>query len=201
MNDTPTPRMPLVTTPVTTWYLEMRDPAQLRRARVPTPEPLILRAELPLPTLNRFLYTAVGGHWYWRDRLGWTYARWMTWLDRPELQTWVLYHRGTPAGYVELERQGGGDVEIAYFGLMREFLGLGLGGHLLSAAIERAWTMDANEVRTRRVWVHTCSLDGPHALANYEARGMLRYHEETRDVPLPPQPDGPWPGWDRSHGD
>jgi hypothetical protein len=26
-----------------------------------------------------------------------------------------------------------------------------------------------------RVWVHTCTLDGPHALANYEARGLERY--------------------------
>ncbi|SFF55635.1 Acetyltransferase (GNAT) domain-containing protein [Fontimonas thermophila] len=180
-------------TPVTTWYLEMRDPAWLRPARVPEPAPLILRAEHPLPMLNRFLYTAVGGHWYWRDRLNWSYARWLAWLDRPALQTWVLYVRGTPAGYVELEKQAGDDVEIAYFGLMREFFGQGLGGHLLSVGIERAWAMGA-----RRVWVHTCTLDGPHALANYEARGMRRYHEETRIVHLPAQPEGPWPGWDRS---
>ncbi|MEQ1438701.1 GNAT family N-acetyltransferase [Fontimonas sp. SYSU GA230001] len=179
--------------PVTTWYLEMRAPAQLQRARVPQPAPLILRAELPLPMLNRFLYTAVGGHWYWRDRLDWTYARWMQWLDRPELQTWVMYVRGTPAGYVELEYQPGDDVEIAYFGLMREFIGRGLGGHLLSEGIARAWDMGA-----RRVWVHTCTLDGPAALANYEARGMLRYHQETRLHDPLGEPDGPWPGWTRA---
>lgn len=176
---------------VTTWYLEMRTPAQLRRAPVPQPEPLLLRAETPLPMLNRFLYTAVGGHWYWRDRLPWSYARWMAWLDRPELETWVLYVHGTPAGYVELERQAGDQVEIAYFGLMREFMGQGLGGHLLTLGIDRAWAMGA-----ARVWVHTCSLDGPAALANYEARGMVRYHQETRAQERPVQPDGPWPGWD-----
>ena len=176
---------------VTTWYLEMRDPAQLRRAPLPQPETLLLRAEAPLPMLNRFLYTAVGGHWHWRDRLAWSYARWMQWLDRPELQTWVLYARGTPAGYIELERQAGDDVEIAYFGLMREFIGQGLGGHLLTLGIDRAWAMDA-----ARVWVHTCTLDGPTALANYEARGMVRYHQETRAQERPVKPDGPWPGWD-----
>ncbi|WP_028009290.1 GNAT family N-acetyltransferase [Solimonas flava] len=180
---------------VTTWYLEMRTPAALRRAAVPQPEPLILRAEQPLPMLNRFLYTAVGGHWHWRDRLGWSYAQWLRWLDRPEVQTWVLYARGTPAGYIELEKQAGDDVEIAYFGLMREFTGAGLGGHLLSVGIERAWAMGA-----RRVWVHTCSLDGPHALANYEARGMTRYAEERHAVELPAAADGPWPGWDRETG-
>lgn len=177
--------------PVTTWYLEMRDPALLARARVPHPAPTILRAEVPLPALNRFLYTAVGGHWYWRDRLAWTYERWMAWLDRPELQTWVMYVRGTPAGYVELERQDHDDVEIAYFGLMREFIGRGLGGHLLSEGIARAW-----ETGARRVWVHTCTLDGPAALANYEARGMQRYREETTSIDVPIDPPGPWPGWD-----
>lgn len=175
---------------VTTWYLEMRDPAQLRRAPVPQPEPLLMRAEAPLPMLNRFLYTAVGGHWHWRDRLGWSYARWMEWLDRENLQTWVLYVRGTPAGYIELERQAD-DVEIAYFGLMREFIGQGLGGHLLTRGIDQAWAMGA-----KRVWVHTCTLDGPAALANYEARGLVHYHEETRTVERPARADGPWPGWD-----
>src|SRR5206468_3449685 len=100
-------------TSVTTWYLEMHAPADHLRARLPAPEPLLLHAERPLPMLNRFLYTAVGGHWYWRDRLPWDYARWMAWLDRPQLQTWVMYVQGTPAGYVELEKQVGDDVEIA----------------------------------------------------------------------------------------
>lgn len=176
-------------TAVTTWYLELRSPEALQRARAPRPEPLFMRAEQPLPMLNRFLYTAVGGHWYWRDRLPWTYARWMQWLDRPELQTWVLYDHGTPAGYVELEKQAGDDVEIAYFGLMRECLGRGLGGHLLTLAIDRAWDFGAS-----RVWVHTCSLDGPAALANYQARGMQVYRQEVRHLDLPPTPDGPWPG-------
>jgi ribosomal protein S18 acetylase RimI-like enzyme len=174
---------------VTTWYLEMLAPQELKAARVPEPAPLILRAEVPLPMLNRFLYTAVGGHWHWRDRLPWSYERWMKYLDRPQVQTWVLYDRGTPAGYVELEMQDAGNVEIAYFGLMREFLGRGLGGHLLSVGIEQAWAMGA-----RRVWVHTCSLDADAALANYQARGMRLYKEETRLTDPPGPADGPWAG-------
>ncbi len=185
---------------VTTWYLDLRDPAQLKRSPQPQPAPLLMRAEQPLPMLNRFLYTAVGGHWYWRDRLVWSYARWMRWLNRPQLHTWIMYVDGTPAGYIELEQQDGGDVEIAYFGLMREFSGRGLGGHLLSEGIAQAWTLPG----TRRVWVHTCSLDGPAALGNYRARGMVQYHEEVATVQLPPQPEGPWVGWDveaeRSNG-
>ncbi|MBI2382674.1 MAG: GNAT family N-acetyltransferase [Gammaproteobacteria bacterium] len=176
---------------VTTWHLEMRDPAALRRARVPQPAPSILRAEIPSPALNRFLYTYVGGDWHWRDRLPWTWARWMQWLDRPQVRTWVMYVAGTPGGYFELERQPGDDVELAYFGLARDFVGKGLGGHLLTVAIEHAWAMGA-----RRVWVHTCSLDHPAALANYRARGMTLFKTETDVRELPARSQGPWPGAD-----
>lgn len=177
---------------VTTWYLEQRSPEQLRRARVPEPPPQIMRAEVPSPTLNRFLYTAVGGDWRWIDRLAWNHERWMQYLNRPEVQTWVMYVQGSPAGYVELEKQARADIEIAYFGLMREFLGRGLGGHLLSVGLEKAWAMGAG-----RVWVHTCTLDGKNALANYLARGMTLYKTETSDKELAPAP-GPWPGAGRA---
>lgn len=179
-----------VATAVTTWYLQMLSRDALRPARPPLGEVAVRRAEIPLPALSRFLYTAVGGEWYWRDRLPWSHARWMQWLDRPEVQTWILYERGTPGGYIELEKQAADDVEIVYFGLMRQFLGRGLGGHLLSVGLEQAWAMGAG-----RVWVHTCTLDGSAALANYRARGLEVYKQETRIVPDVGEPDGPWPGW------
>ena len=174
---------------VTTWYLEQRSPADLRPARTPQSPLQITRAEIPSPELSRFLYTSIGGHWQWRDRLVWTYERWMQWLDRPQVQTWVMVVSGIPAGYVELEKQPGDEVEIAYFGVHKDFLGRGLGGHLLTAGIERAWDMGA-----KRVWVHTCSLDHPAALANYQARGMTIYKEETVRKDVPESQPGPWPG-------
>jgi hypothetical protein len=44
------------------------------------------------------------------------------------------------------------------------------------------------------VWLHTCSLDGPHALANYRARGFEVYDEKVTRVELAAEPPGPWPG-------
>jgi ribosomal protein S18 acetylase RimI-like enzyme len=176
-------------TKVTTYYLEMTDPAQLRPARRGDLELRLQRAEIPCPELNRFLYTAVGGDWYWIDRLGWTYDQWLEYLNRPELKTWIGYVSGTPAGYFELEMQPGADVEIAYFGLLTQFIGRGIGGELLAGAVDRAWAMGAG-----RVWVHTCSLDGPTALANYQARGFRIYKEEVAEVELPEETPGPWPG-------
>lgn len=174
---------------VTTWYLEMREPGALKPARAPRVPVRIERVGRPSPAFSRFLYISVGGDWHWRDRLPWSHARWMQHLDRPQVETWVAYVEGAPAGYVELEKQAGGDVDIAYFGVTKPYFGLGLGGHLLTKGIERAWAMGA-----KRVWVHTCTLDHPAALHNYQARGMEIFKTTTHAAEMPPQPPGPWPG-------
>ncbi len=173
---------------VTTWYLEQTNAADLKPARPPRLDLGVTLVSPVLPELNRFFYTAVGGDWYWIDRLGWTYAEWLKWLDRPEVETWVVHVGGVPAGYFELEAQAEGKVEISYFGLLPAFVGQGLGGYALTAAARRAWDRGA-----RRVWVHTCSLDHPAALANYLARGFRVYHQESQEKELPPLPPGPWP--------
>jgi GNAT superfamily N-acetyltransferase len=167
----------------------MTDPAALRPARARVDGLELKQVQVPCPEFNRFLYTAVGGDWYWIDRLVWSYEQWLRWVDRPELETWVAYLDGSPAGYFELEAQPGGNVEIAYFGLLPRFIGRGIGGWLLTAAIERAWRRGA-----ARVWVHTCSLDHPGALANYQARGLRVFKEVVKEEELPGRPPGPWPG-------
>ena len=174
---------------VTTYYLEMTDPGALRPKYSSRKDFVVQRAQVPCPELNRFLYTAVGGAWYWLDRLPWTYRQWLDWLDRPAVQTWVAYVANTPAGYFELEAQDGNHVELVYFGLLPQFTGQGLGGALLTTAIARAWDMQAT-----RVWVHTCTLDHPSALANYCARGFRLYHQETQAQDIPEHSPGPWPG-------
>jgi GNAT superfamily N-acetyltransferase len=177
--------------PVTITYLEMTS----RDEVVPLaddPRMDVRRAETPTPELNRFLYVAVGSDWWWHERLAWDRDRWMRWLDRPELETWIGYSAGTPAGYFELEAQPGGQVELAYFGLLPSFIGRGLGPELLHAAVTRAW-----ELATRRVWVHTCSLDHPRALANYQARGFRIYDIVEKMERLPDVRPTPWPAVDR----
>lgn len=173
---------------ITTWHLEMTDPRDLRPSR-PRPELRIERAEIPCPELNRFFYSAVGGDLFWIDRLSWTWDQWMAWLDRPELETWIGSVSGTPAGYFEIERQAEGSTEIAYFGLLPQLVGRGLGGALLTAAVERAW-----EGGARRVWLHTCSLDHAAALPAYQARGFRLFKTETDLRDIPDSSPGPWPG-------
>ena len=78
---------------------------------------------------------------------------------------------GARAGYYELDVDGA-DVEIAYLGLRPAFHGEGLGGALLEHALRRGFELGG------RVWLHTCTLDGPYALANYRARGLVPFRVE-----------------------
>ena len=160
-------------TEVVTWSLQMLDPAALHPPAKVSDPPLLLEARRPAPDLSRFFYQLVGAQWGWTARSAWTHEQWLGWVARPELHLVTAWDDGAPAGYYELEQQPDGDVEIAYFGLVEAATGRGLGGWLLTRALRHAWRLPA----TRRVWVHTCSLDGPAALGNYEARGMERFDE------------------------
>ena len=153
-----------------TWHLQMLSPEELIPKTL-LPETQLVRLELPFPALNRFFYQEVGKLWQWTDRLNWSEEEWRKWVERENVQTWMLLLRGTPAGYFELDDQDG-NVEVAYFGLLPQFLGKGLGGGFLTAAVEKAWEMGAVSV-----WVHTCSFDHPNALKNYQDRGFQIYRE------------------------
>lgn len=177
-----------------TTYLEMTDPAQFKPGFIDIPDVTIMIMQMPDLEFYRFLYRTVGEIWRWRDRLIMPDETLKIILESEDVDVYVLYYRGVPAGYVELERQARHsvgaqraaslytlvDVEIAYFGLRPEFIGRGLGKHLLSHGVQRAWESGAS-----RVWLHTCNLDGPHALANYQARGFHIY--EIKEEPMPPR--------------
>ncbi|MFJ6937761.1 GNAT family N-acetyltransferase [Streptomyces sp. NPDC101132] len=181
---------------LTTWSLEQTSPDDLRPAVVPGDEIRVERAEVPSPEFSRFLYASVGQDIHWTDRLSLTYEEWVKVLDRPGVETWVAYDRGTPAGYIELDPQPDGVVEIMYFGLLPAFRGRRIGGHLLTVGTARAWDLAErwpDREPTRRVWVHTCSQDGPTAMDNYQRRGFRLFRTETEEKAEAPTP-GPWPG-------
>lgn len=145
----------------------MTDPTQL--GDVPAPPGASYRIErLPRPDLSEEFYREVGRDWHWVDRLAWSDDQWRAWVDRPEHHLLVCELNGVDAGYAELEQQPGGNVEIAYFGILAWSTGRGLGKWWLATVIEEAWRLPG----TARVWVHTCSLDSPAALPNYLARGL-----------------------------
>lgn len=165
---------------VTRTYLEMRDLAELQPAR--SPDPLIhieLQRDCSVE-LFRSLYVEVGRNYHWIDRLPWTDEQIATHLAQPEITLWLMTYDDKTAGYFELRKCDDNSVEIAYFGLVPEFIGRGLGGHLLTCATEQAWADGAE-----RVWLHTCTLDDKAALPNYLKRGFKPFKTETYHVEGP----------------
>jgi GNAT superfamily N-acetyltransferase len=154
-------------------YLEMTAPADLRPARSVDPDARLERIEGCPASFYRYLYAEVGRAYRWVDRLQWTDEEVRAHLASPAVSLWLLTVHAAPAGYFELKAAPDGSVEIAYFGLLPEFIGRGYGKRLLTEAVERAWFLGA-----RRVWLHTCSLDDPAALPNYLARGFRPFREE-----------------------
>ncbi|GHC25767.1 N-acetyltransferase [Kushneria pakistanensis] len=157
----------------TIWYLEMRDPSE-HHARALPAALNVVECELPRFAFNRFLYELVGAQWQWSEKLEGDQGAWQAMVESDAHRTFVAYYRGAIAGYYELYRPDGVNVEILYFGLVAECIGQGFGAGLLSHAIEQAWGWAGTE----RVWLHTCSLDHPAALANYQKRGFKHYDEE-----------------------
>jgi len=164
---------------VTRTYLEMRDASELEPARSDDPRIRIEQLQDCSPSLFRHLYVEVGKNYHWIDRLLWTDEEIAAHLAQSAISLWLMTCDEAPAGYFELRRCEDGSTEIAYFGLLPEFIGRGLGKHLLTCATEQAWADGAN-----RVWLHTCTLDDQAAMPNYLKRGFRSHKIEKYTVDL-----------------
>lgn len=162
---------------VTRTYLEMRSPGDLRPGATPSPEPRIERVNDCSVDLFRYLYREVGRAYSWTDRLSWSDHVIREYLATPGVSIWLMSWEEAPAGYFELRKHEHGGVEIAYFGLLPDFIGRGWGKYLLTRAVQSAWGLG-----TDRVWLHTCTLDHPSALPNYLKRGFRPVREQVYSV-------------------
>ncbi|MEZ4402738.1 MAG: GNAT family N-acetyltransferase [Kofleriaceae bacterium] len=151
----------------------------------PAPADVVVVPTRPSVRYYRYLYDAVGAPWHWYDRKRWSDAELAAHLAAPGVEVAVVHHAGTPVGYAELDRRTAGACELVYFGLVPEAAGRGLGRWFLAHTVAAAWRDPA----LARLWVHTCSLDGPAALPTYRRSGFVAYrHERLRQriVEAPP---------------
>jgi len=156
-------------------YLELKSLKDFKEVKKPSKENAV---ELVNPKdfqLNKFFYKNIGKNCHWVDRLIWTELDWTKYVFDEKLSTYILKNKDEIAGYFELLfNKDTKEAEIAYFGILEEYFGKGLGGYLLSEAIKISFKLGGV-----RVWVHTCSLDHKNALLNYQSRGMKIFKSET----------------------
>ena len=89
--------------------------------------------------LNKFFYKNVGKKHHWVDRLIWTDKQWIEYTSDKKVKTYILKRYEDLAGYFELIiHKDKNEVEIAYLGLLEEYLNKKLGSYLLSSAIKNS---------------------------------------------------------------
>jgi ribosomal protein S18 acetylase RimI-like enzyme len=125
--------------------------------------------------LNKFFYKNIGNSHEWIDRLTWSENKWINYASSENVVTYILKNKNDLVGFFELifykQKK---EIEIAYFGILKEYQNKKLGSYLLSEAIKISFSM-----RISRIWVHTCSLDHKNALNNYLSRGMKIFKSEV----------------------
>tara|TARA_B100000965_G_scaffold102045_1_gene83826 strand:+ start:638 stop:1144 length:507 start_codon:yes stop_codon:yes gene_type:complete len=152
-------------------YLEINALNELDKVKRPINNLYIEKIDPPDFQLNKFFYKQIGKNHKWIDRLVWSDQKWIEYLNTKGISTYILKQEGNLAGYFEqIFYKNDLNCEIAYFGILEEYIGKKFGGYLLSEAIIKSF-----EIGSKRVWVHTCSLDHKHALNNYLSRGMKVY--------------------------
>ena len=167
-----------MTREISRFYLEINSPQELKEPKKLSTGYKILKIDPPDFQLNKFFYKNVGKKHHWIDRLIWTEDQWTDYVLNSKVETYILKKVNEMTGYFELiYHKDINEVEIAYLGLLEEYLNKKLGSFLLSSAIKKSFLKNP-----KRVWVHTCSLDHKNALNNYLSRGMKVFKEETLSI-------------------
>lgn len=163
-------------------YLEMlKRPALADISSSPVRRDVQLRpAQNPALDWYRAIFRRAGAPWLWFSRLAMTDAQLAAVLHNPNIEFFLAESAGSEIGIAELDRSQPPNVEITSFALFSEAIGKGLGRPFMAQLLDRAWT-DA----TKRVWLHTCNLDGPAALSFYMKCGFRPYKRaiEVADDP------------------
>ena len=156
-------------------YLEIKNLDNLIEVKKPNYSCKVDLVNPPDFHLNKFFYKQIGGKHRWIDRLIWEDKKWIDYIEKSNVKTYVLRDNEELIGYFEqIFEKDKVNCEIAYFGILENFIGKKYGGYLLTEAIKKSF---GNKIK--RVWVHTCSLDHKNALKNYLARGMKVFKSET----------------------
>ena len=159
-------------------YLEINSINELMVKNKPFNNLYLEKVNPPDFQLNKFFYKEIGKKHSWTDRLVWSDKTWIDYLENSGVNTYILKQNNELIGFFEqIFDKDKLDCEIAYFGILEEYIGKKLGGYLLSEAIKISFN-----IGSKRIWVHTCSLDHKNALQNYLSRGMKIFKSEILNL-------------------
>jgi GNAT superfamily N-acetyltransferase len=118
----------------------------------------------------RRLFAAVGEPWLWNSRRVIDDAALAAILEDPRVEAFAVREGDRDVGLVELDFRSD-DPEVAFFGFVPDRTRRGLGRSVMAHAVARAFAHPG----TRRLFLHTCTLDDPRAIPFYQACGFTPY--------------------------
>jgi GNAT superfamily N-acetyltransferase len=162
------------------FFLELKKNKKLTRSVIiPKNSKITLETEKDI-SINKFFYRQIGKDHFWRDRLLWSDNEWRKYINNKNLETGIMKIDDNLVGFYEQEfHEEKNEIELIQMGILKEHQGKNLGSCLLKHIIQEAFTRNVE-----RLWVHTCSLDHKHALANYLSKGLKIFKEEEIDYVL-----------------
>jgi GNAT superfamily N-acetyltransferase len=170
---------------VTVTQLETRRPAAPVPVRPPAmPRPITFqRLRESTTSFYRYLYSTVGEPWLWYERRQTDDETLRLLIADESIAVVVLYYGGAPAGFAEIDTRliasKPRDASLlAYFGLIPDFIGRGLGRFFLNATVQLAW----EQFPADRLVVRTCTLDHPAALPLYQKCGFAPTGQQTTRI-------------------
>jgi ribosomal protein S18 acetylase RimI-like enzyme len=159
--------------------LEMRELP--KRALTPFPADLTLEPAAKGDLVAyRDLFRAVGQDLLWFSRLLMDDKKLLDILSHPETISFTLKRGPAVIGILELSFRDAPECELSFFGLVPSEVGNGTGRALIDEAIRQAFQRPIS-----RIWLSTCTLDHPKALAFYRKAGFTPYARfvEVHDDP------------------
>ncbi|WP_424932478.1 GNAT family N-acetyltransferase, partial [Amaricoccus macauensis] len=158
-------------------FLAMEERPRHPRPPLPAGSPCaLIAAKSPPNWYFLSLYEAVGRDYEWTDQIERPDDELAAWLNDENVVLYTFLRAGWPHGFFVLDHRETETCDLAYFGLVPEAMGRGLGWFLLETAVHMAWDLPGVE----RVTVNTNSLDHPRALPLYQKAGFAPYRRATR---------------------
>ena len=137
-------------------YLEINSPDEINSSE-PKINCMIELKNPPDFQINKFFYKQIGKSYRWIDRLVWDEAKWMSYINNSNLETYILRENDDLIGFFELLfHPETSKCEVAYFGILDKYIGKNYGKYLLSEALKLGFRKN-----TKKVWLQSL---GTHLL-------------------------------------
>lgn len=135
----------------------------------------LIAAKKPPVEYFLYLYQTVGAAHEWTDWLQQPREKQEAFIQNPDIFLYTLLKDGWPGGFFMLDTSESPVCDLAYFGLVPQCVGTGLGRWFLATAIQTGWDMPG----TQRMTVNTNTLDHPRAYGLYQEMGFTPVRHET----------------------